>query len=198
MLDISLVLCFNEARMAFEVTKGFFMEELQDIIGGLEQRIQIYKNRLQELQKKRDRLDEEVRTIKKYLELAETLYRVELDKTKSDNRSTQIINDTDKEKGTKTSMPILVDVTEQSKELLLGKSKYAGMSVPQAAISLLKETGRPMHAKDIYLKLLEGGVRIRGKTPVTSVAISLKRDKRFKKVAPNTFELVEERILQSA
>jgi hypothetical protein len=176
------------------------MEELKDIIGGLEQRIHVYKNRLQELQKKRDRLDEEVRTIKKYLELAETLYRVELDKAKLANLSTQIINDAEKDKNTKSSMPIpiLVDVTDQSRELLLGKSKYAGMSVPQAALTLLKEAGRPMHAKDIYLKLLEGGVRIRGKTPVTSVAISLKRDKRFRKVAPNTFELVEERILQSA
>ncbi len=174
------------------------MEELKDIIGGLEQRIHFYKNRLQELQKKRDRLDEEVRTIKKYLELAETLYRVELDKTKLANLSTQIIGDAEKDKNIKTSTPILVDVTDQSMELLLGKSKYVGMSVPQAAIALLKEAGRPMHAKDIYLKLVEGGVRIRGKTPVTSVAISLKRDKRFRKVAPNTFELVEERVLQSA
>ncbi len=176
------------------------MEEFKDIIGGLEQRIHAYKNRLQELQKKRDRLDEEVRTIKKYLELAETLYRVELDKAKLADLSTQIINDAEKDKNTKSSipMPILVDVTDQSRELLLGKSKYSGMSVPQAALTLLKEAGRPMHAKDIYLKLLEGGVRIRGKTPVTSVAISLKRDKRFRKVAPNTFELVEERILQSA
>ncbi len=174
------------------------MEELKDIIGGLEQRIHVYKNRLQELQKKRDRLDEEIRTIKKYLELAETLYRVELDKVKLADLSSQIINDTEKDKNIKAPTPILVDVTDQSRELLLGKSKYAGMSVPQAALTLMKEAGRPMHAKDIYLKLLEGGVRIRGKTPVTSVAISLKRDKRFKKVAPNTFELVEERILQSA
>ena len=174
------------------------MEELKDIMGGLEQRIHFYKNRLQELQKKRDRLDEEIRTIKKYLELAETLYRVELDKTKLANLSTQIIGDAEKDKNIKTSTPILVDVTDQSMELLLGKSKYVGMSVPQAAITLLKEAGRPMHAKDIYLKLVEGGVRIRGKTPVTSVAISLKRDKRFRKVAPNTFELVEERVLQSA
>ncbi len=173
------------------------MEELKDIIGGLEQRITVYKSRLQELQKKRDRLDEEVRTIKKYLELAETLYRVELDKAKLANLSNQIIN-TDKDKPSKPSTPVLVDVTDQSMELLLGKSKYVGMSVPQAAITLLKEAGRPMHAKDIYLKLLEGGVRIRGKTPVTSVAISLKRDKRFRKVAPNTFELVEEKVLQSA
>ena len=174
------------------------MEELKDIIGGLEQRIHVYKNRLQELQKKRDRLDEEVRTIKTYLELAETLYRVELDKAKLANLSTQIIGDAEKDKNIKTSTPILVDVTDQSRELLLGKSKYVAMSVPQAAITLLKESGRPMHAKDIYLKLVEGGVRIRGKTPVTSVAISLKRNKRFRKVAPNTFELVEERVLQSA
>ena len=174
------------------------MEELKDIIGGLEQRIHVYKNRLQEFQKKRDRLDEEVRTIKKYLELAETLYRVEIDKAKLANLSTQIIGDAEKDKNIKTSTPILVDVTDQSMELLLGKSKYVGMSVPQAAITLLKEAGRPMHAKDIYLNLVEGGVRIRGKTPVTSVAISLKRDKRFRKIAPNTFELVEERVLQSA
>jgi hypothetical protein len=125
---------------------------------------------------------------------------VELDKAKLASLSTQIINEAEKDKTTKSSIPtpILVDVTDQSMELLLGKSKYAGMSVPQAALALLKEAGRPMHAKDIYLKLLEGGVRIRGKTPVTSVAISLKRDKRFRKVAPNTFELAEERILQSA
>jgi len=174
------------------------MEELKDIIGGLEQRIQVYKNRLQELQKKRDRLDEEVKTIKKYLELAETLYRVELNKAKLASLSSQVTGEVEKDKSAKSSAPILVDVTDQSKELLLGKSKYVGMSVPQAALTLLKEAGRPMHAKDIYLKLSEGGVRIRGKTPVTSVAISLKRDKRFRKVAPNTFELVEERILQSA
>lgn len=176
------------------------MEELKDIIAGLEQRIQVYKNRLQEFQKKRDRLDEEIKTIKKYLELAETLYRVELDKAKLAGFSSQLMGEVDKEKVVKPATPVLVDVTDQSKELLLGKSKYVGMSVPQAAVNVLKEAGRPMHAKDIYLRLLEGGVRIRGKTPVTSVAISLKRDKRFKKVAPNTFELVEEKekILQSA
>ena len=47
------------------------MEELTDILVGLEQRISAYKNRLQELEKKRRRLDDEIATIKKYLELAE-------------------------------------------------------------------------------------------------------------------------------
>ena len=48
------------------------MEELKDILVGLDQRISAYKSRLQDLQKKRSRLDEEIATIKKYLELAET------------------------------------------------------------------------------------------------------------------------------
>ena len=58
------------------------VEELKDILVGLDQRISAYKSRLQDLQKKRSRLDEEIATIKKYLELAETLYRVEADKAK--------------------------------------------------------------------------------------------------------------------
>ena len=58
------------------------MEELTDILVGLEQRINAYKSRYQELEKKRRRLDDEIATIKKYLELAETLYRVEADKAK--------------------------------------------------------------------------------------------------------------------
>ena len=174
------------------------MEELKDIIDGLEQRVSIYKNKLQELQKKREKVDDEVKTVKKYLELAETLYRVEVDKTKLPKLSNQIIVENDKEKPSRPQFTSVPDVTDQSREILLGKTKYVGLSVPQAAFLLLKGVGKAMHAKDIYQKLIEGGIRIRGKTPVTSIAISLKRDKRFRKVAPNTFEIVEERILQSA
>ena len=65
------------------------MEELTDILVGLEQRINAYKNRLHELEKKRRRLDDEIATIKKYLELAETLHRVEADKAKLATLSTQ-------------------------------------------------------------------------------------------------------------
>ncbi|MEK6576571.1 MAG: hypothetical protein AABZ05_03150, partial [Nitrospirota bacterium] len=67
------------------------MEALKDISDGLEQRINAYKNRLQELQKKRERIDDEIKTIKRYLELAETLYRVEADKAKIANLSKQLI-----------------------------------------------------------------------------------------------------------
>ena len=66
------------------------------------------------------------------------------------------------------------------------------MSVPDAAFIILRESRRPMHAKELCHRLIEGGMQIRGKTPVTSIATSLKRDPRFKKVAPNTFEIIEQ------
>jgi len=163
------------------------MEELQDIVAGLDQRIKAYKTRLQELQKKRDRLEEEIKTIKKYLELAETLYRVEREKSRVAAKGARPSGEVDRDRARG-----VLDVPDQSQEILLGRTKYFGMSVPQAAAVLLKEAGTPMHARELYRKLVEGGMRIRAKTPITSIAISLRRDKRFRKVAPNTFEFVAE------
>lgn len=168
--------------------RGVTVEDFKDIITGLEQRIHVYKSKLQELQKKREKIEDEIKTIKKYLELAETLYRVEVEKAKWTHPSNQSASEPEKERGGKSNS----ETQDHSKEILLEKSKYIGLSVPQATFLLLKEAGKPLHAKEIYQKLTEGGVRIRGKTPVTSVAISLSRDKRFKKIAPNTFTLVEE------
>ena len=168
------------------------MEELRDILVGLEQRINAYQNRLQELEKKRGRLEEEIATIKKYLELAETLYRVEADKAKLASLSSQIITD---DKGVRP-LPFM-DVTDKSREILLGRSKYVGMSVPEAAYQILREAKHSMHAKDLFRRLVDGGMQIKGKTPLTSVATSLKRDKRFRKVGPNTFEALEEPLTEA-
>ena len=168
------------------------MEELRDILVGLEQRISAYQNRLQELEKKRGRLEEEIATIKKYLELAETLYRVEADKAKLASLSSQIITD---DKGVRP-LPVM-DVTDKSREILLGRSKYTGMSVPEAAYQILKDAKHSMHAKELFRRLVEGGMQIKGKTPLTSVATSLKRDKRFRKVGPNTFEALEEPLTEA-
>ncbi|NJL16566.1 MAG: hypothetical protein HC938_04565 [Nitrospira sp.] len=170
------------------------VEELKDILVGLEQRINAYKSRFQDLEKKRRRLDDEIATIKKYLELAETLYRVEADKAKLASLSNQIIP-ADDSKGIRP--PQMMDVTDQSREILLGRSKYVGKSVPQAAYEILRESNRAMHAKELVHRLIEGGLQIKGKTPLTSIATSLKRDKRFKKVGPNTFEAVDDMLIQA-
>jgi hypothetical protein len=54
-----------------------------------------------------------------------------------------------------------------------------------------------MHAKELVQRLIEGGMQIKGKTPLTSVATSLKRDRRFKKVGPNTFDILEEALTKA-
>jgi hypothetical protein len=159
-------------------------EELEDILRGLEQRISVYERKRKDLQKKREQLGEEIATVEKYLELAKTLYRVEADKAKLASLSIQIASH---EKGNVSTSDI--DVAAKSREILLGRSKYVGRSVPDAVYMVLQEVGRPLHAKDLYQRLKEGGMPIRGKTPVTSIATSLKRDPRFRKVGPNTFEV---------
>lgn len=49
-----------------------------------------------------------------------------------------------------------------------------------------------MHASEPVRRLVKGGLQIKGKTPLTSVATSLKRDKRFRKGGPTTFEATED------
>jgi len=165
-------------------------DELEDILSGLEQRISVYERKRKDLQKKREQVGEEIATVEKYLELAKTLYRLEADKAKLASLSNQIASH---EKGNVSASDI--DVASKSREILLGRSKYVGRSVPDAVYMVLQEVGRPLHAKDLYQRLKEGGMPIRGKTPVTSIATSLKRDSRFRKVGPNTFEVSHEKNL---
>ncbi len=161
------------------------MEEMEDILSGLEQRITAYKNKLIELQKKRDRLDDEIKTAKKYLELAETLYRVEKNKARS--AMPQQAQTEDQEKGVPKGL-------EETKDFLLSTFKFTGLSIPEATFVLLREEGKPLHAKEIYQRLMDGGVKIRSKTPVTSISISLNRDKRFSRIAPNTYRLADTEV----
>lgn len=157
------------------------MEELDDILGGLEQRITIYKSKLIELQKKRDRLDDEIKTARKYLELAETLSKVEKNKEQPSSLPGTAEN----------SGKDVLRGQEEARDFLLSTFRFAGLSIPEAAFILLKEDGTSLHAKDIYQRLIEGGVKIRSKTPITSVSISLNRDKRFHRIAPNTYRLAD-------
>lgn len=100
-------------------------------------------------------MEEEIAAIKKYLELAETLYRVEADEAKLASLSRQIITD---EKMARSLQ--VMDVTDQSREILFGRSKYVGVSVPGEAYRLLWEAKRSMHSKELLQRLLEGGMQI--------------------------------------
>jgi hypothetical protein len=68
--------------------------------------------------------------------------------------------------------------------------RFADRTIPQAATLLLRESGGPLHVNELYNRLLEGGFQFTGQNPTISIAVSLNRNRRFRKVAPGTFDLV--------
>jgi hypothetical protein len=67
---------------------------------------------------------------------------------------------------------------------------FMDRTIPQAATMILREVGGPLHVNEIYNRLLEGGFSFTGHNPTISIAVSLNRNTRFRKVAPGTFDLV--------
>jgi hypothetical protein len=68
--------------------------------------------------------------------------------------------------------------------------RFVDRTIPQAATMLLREAGEPLHVNEIYNLLMEGGFNFTGHNPTISIAVSLNRNGRFRKVAPGTFDLV--------
>jgi hypothetical protein len=68
--------------------------------------------------------------------------------------------------------------------------RFADRTISYAATALLRETREPLHVNEIYNRLLEGGFNFTGHNPTISIAVSLNRNPRFRKVAPGTFDLV--------
>ncbi|HWS55385.1 MAG TPA: hypothetical protein VN228_14705, partial [Pyrinomonadaceae bacterium] len=68
--------------------------------------------------------------------------------------------------------------------------RFFERTIPQATAVLLRESGGPLHVNEIYNRLLEGGFQFTGQNPTISIAVSLNRNRRFRKVAPGTFDLV--------
>lgn len=120
------------------------VEELKDIVVGLEQRLGAKKNHRQELEKKRKRLEEEITAIKKYLALSGTPCRVGADNAKLASLPSQISTD---EKGVRPLQ--VVDVTDQCREILLGRSEYVIMSVPEEACRIPQEAKRSRHTEEL-------------------------------------------------
>jgi hypothetical protein len=67
--------------------------------------------------------------------------------------------------------------------------RFYDRTIPQAAALLLREAGGPLHVNELYNRLLEGGFQFTGHNPTISIAVSLNRNRRFRKVAPGTFDL---------
>jgi hypothetical protein len=67
--------------------------------------------------------------------------------------------------------------------------RFFERTIPHATAVLLRESGGPLHVNEIYNRLLEGGFQFTGQNPTISIAVSLNRNRRFRKVAPGTFDL---------
>ena len=78
--------------------------------------------------------------------------------------------------------PIRSDIAPKS-------DRFFERTIPHAAAVLLRESGGPLHVNELYNRLLEGGFQFTGQNPTISIAVSLNRNRRFRKVAPGTFDL---------
>src|SRR5919205_509395 len=78
--------------------------------------------------------------------------------------------------------PIRPDIEPKS-------DRFFERTISYAATVLLRESNGSLHVNEIYNRLLEGGFQFTGQNPTISIAVSLNRNNRFRKVAPGTFDL---------
>ncbi len=68
--------------------------------------------------------------------------------------------------------------------------RFSDRTITQACTLLLREAGKPLHVNELYNLLVSGGMEFKGNNPTISIAVSLNRNRRFRKVEPGTFDLI--------
>ncbi len=69
-------------------------------------------------------------------------------------------------------------------------NRFNDRTITQACTMLLRESTNPLHVNELYNLLIAGGMKFKGNNPTISIAVSLTRNRRFRKVDPGTFDLV--------
>ena len=77
-------------------------------------------------------------------------------------------------------------------------NRFSDRTITQACTLLLREAGEPLHVNELYNFLVSGGFEFKGNNPTISIAVSLNRNRRFRKVAPGTFDLIMREASQAA
>jgi len=67
--------------------------------------------------------------------------------------------------------------------------RFVGKSITAATVELLLEANRPLHVKEIWKGIIEGGVASRAQKPLETLTSRLMRDKRFVNIGHRTFKL---------
>jgi hypothetical protein len=76
--------------------------------------------------------------------------------------------------------------------------RFADRTITQACTLILRESGNALHVNELYNTLCAGGFSFTGNNPTISIAVSLNRNRRFRKVAPGTFDLIIRDVSQAA
>lgn len=76
--------------------------------------------------------------------------------------------------------------------------RFTDFRIPQAATIVLREADGPLHVSEIYRRMAAGGFEFRGQHQLITLAVSLSRSKRFRKVSPGTFDLVADQLAGAA
>ncbi len=76
--------------------------------------------------------------------------------------------------------------------------RFTDRTITQACTLLLREATSPLHVNELFNLLVAGGFEFKGNNPTISIAVSLNRNRRFRKVAPGTFDLVMRDASQAA
>ena len=82
------------------------------------------------------------------------------------------------------------DIPSANPDVEVRSYRFRDRTITQACSVLMRESGRSLHVNEIYNRLLEGGMIFTGNNPTISIAVSLNRNRYFRKVAPGTFDLV--------
>ncbi len=90
------------------------------------------------------------------------------------------------------------NVAPINRGLELKSNRFSDRTITQACTLLLREAPKPLHVNELFNLLVEGGFNFTGNNPTISIAVSLNRNRRFRKVAPGTFDLVMRDASQAA
>lgn len=152
------------------------------------------KTRLAEIEAEAEMLRSQLATIDAIIEQTEVALRKVL--FPSDNSSSRADSQNDNRSAAydiasyrPSEVEIEAEVAKLQQNEEASNVRFNDFRIPQAATVILREASSALHVSEIYRRMAEGGFEFRGQHQLITLAVSLSRSKRFRKVAPGTFEL---------
>jgi len=149
------------------------------------------KTRIAEIEAEAEMLRSQLTTIDAIIEQTETALRKVLFPAdyQADSRTDRRSVGYEIEPYRPSEVEIEAEVAKIQRNEQSSNVRFNDFRIPQAATVILREANSSLHVSEIYRRMAEGGFEFRGQHQLITLAVSLSRSKRFRKVAPGTFEL---------